>query len=109
MRHAQVQFEFRFAAGAGIGDHANEGPRLVVEPRPGPQIAEHVFDRDIEKFLHYRVGVDALAGGLDRGVAHQLPPLRHALLVKLALRHLVLLIIPGAILPTTRASNSGHR
>jgi hypothetical protein len=90
-RHAQVQFEFRLAAHAGIGDDADQRPDLVVETGPGPQIAEYVFDRDVDEFLHHRVAVDPLGRSFDRGIAHQLPPLRHALAVTVAVdRHRIL-------------------
>src|SRR5438552_1769536 len=114
-RHAQVQFEFRLAAGAGVGNDADQRPRFVVEPGPGPEIAEDVLNRDIEEFLHYRVAVDTLPGGFDCGPAHQLPPLRHPLLVKLALRHLVLSsenrrrILPaGSVLVTPRENGTSR-
>src|SRR5262249_50672282 len=78
-RHVQMEGELRLAAGAGVGDDADQGARLIVEAGPGPQRAEYVLDRDIDEFLHHRVAVDTFGARFDRSIAHQPPPLRRPL------------------------------
>src|SRR5262245_44347532 len=89
--HLEMEGQLLGPPGGGVRHHADQGARLEIQARTGPQRAEDVLGGNVDELLHHGIAVHRSVDALGVLVAHQRPPHLPALPQPLALGHRPLL------------------